>query len=118
MTTINVYSPKKKTGTVDSLSWKVPDNITGNIVLSATLPLSELQDVTNLIKFESFVSIDNVIWEPFFAFTWQGGNYTNRLGQILKGPGVSFDGKAIAGKYVKIKITLNKQMTIGMDIDN
>ena len=118
MTTISVYAPKKKTGIIESSIWKIPETLVGPITLTAVLPLAELQDTSNQIIFEGFVSKDNIVWDLFYGFTWVGGNYVDRGGHILKGPGVTFDPSVFKGQWIKIRVTLNKQMTIGVDIDN
>jgi len=114
-----VASSSRNTGTYASPAWRVPAGLTKNVILRATLPLADLQDARNHIDLKVQTSPDGVDWQSGWGvgIGWDGGNYLDRQGGVIPGPGVAISFDQIAGVYVRIIGTLNRRMTVGLEIE-
>lgn len=118
MVTLSALAQKNRSaGEYVSPAWKVPDGLKGNITVTFTMPLTDLQNTANRLDCHYEISDDGEKWRMGGGFGWEGGNYTSRTGQILKGPGVFFEAAEIAGKWVRFRINANRPMQIGVDLD-
>lgn len=113
-----VATSSRNTGTYTSPSWRVPATMTKNVILRATLPLADLQDVRNHIDLKVQTGPDGIDWSGWgVGIGWDGGNYLDRQGGVIHGPGVAIDFSQIAGLYVRLIGTLNRRMTVGLEIE-
>jgi len=118
MASITALAQKNRpAGEYTSPAWLVPGNLAGTVVITFVMPLSELQNTANRLDCHYEVSGDGITWADGGGFGWDGGNYTNRQGEIVKGPGIGIKAAEVAGKYVRFKINLNRPIVIGVDID-
>jgi len=107
----------RNAGIFTTPSWHVPEGLTGTISLATNILLSDLQDVRNSLSYLMFVSDDNVTWREYAGFSWEGGNYLDKFGQITKGPNCVVNLAEIVGKYVRVQLTIGRRMAIGLDLD-
>jgi hypothetical protein len=117
MSTITIEPQKRRNGTYETASWFVTENILGKYLVGTDVLLSDLQDLSKSIKFGVYVSDDNNTYQHFGGFTWVGGSYLDKLGNISIGPGVLIDSAPLVNKYVKIIAVFDSPMRVGFYIE-
>jgi hypothetical protein len=119
-TTVTALAQQSRNaGTYRSPGWLVPTDIavTGEVSLIVNVLLADLQDVRNTITLKLEKSDNNSVWRDVAGSTWVGGNYLDRFGNVLRGPGVGINISDHIGKYLRLTITTNRRMTLGIDLD-
>ena len=117
MAKVQIESQKNRNGDYETGSYFVATNLTGKYTIGLDILLADLQNVTNKISFAMYVSSDNVTWKHYSGLTWNGGNYTDRLGNLTTGPGLTTKATAFVGRWVKAVMNFNQPMRVGIYIE-
>ena len=113
-TSVTVLSRTNRQGTHISSSFDVPNGTTGTVKFIADIAPNDLTDPGNTLTF-SIEQFDpgNGTWGVIAGFTWQGGPPTKFGGQ----PGMSFNLDQVAGRTVRISLSIPVRMSIGAIIE-
>lgn len=98
----------------------VSDKTVGALKVLVDLPKDVAEDVKVEIKVETYISEDDVKWKYYAGFTYIGGIYKDKTGEVLSTPippGFKVDTKELAGKYIKAEMTANKKAMAGVKIE-
>jgi len=101
-------------GTAISAEYNAPANLTGTIRLRGDIAAADLADVRNSLSLSIEVFRDPV-WEVIAGLTWVGGGVT-MPGRDPQ-PFVGFDSAEIAGKRVRISLSIPRTMRIGAVVE-
>ena len=117
MSIIQIEPQKNRKGTYETGHWFIPTDTKGKYRVGTNILLADMENTSNIIKFNIYVSDDNIEFKHLAGFTWEGGNYTDRLGNLLPGPGLEVESFILAGKWAKIVFGCNNPMRVGFQIE-
>ena len=118
MAIISVMERRNRSGFIETPTWNAPIGLTGRFIVRFVLSEADMSNSANSLELRTYVSDDGgITWRFKIGCTWIGGNPYDIAGAVIPGPGVSFDGREIAGKLIKAELQINPQMRIGFELE-
>lgn len=77
------------------------------------IPKTVLEDTQVSIRVDTYISNDNVNWRYYAGFTYVGGKHEAITGIAADAPGIIVFADELKGKYIKVEMTVNKEMIAG-----
>jgi len=112
MVITTVLEQKKRNGTVGTLAFAAPANLTGTFAIVADIAFADLIDPTKRLSLKIFADGEQVA-----GFDWVGGATTDKNGNIVKPPRQTINAALLAGKSVTVTIAIPSPITLGVYLE-
>ena len=110
----SIFARANRTGTFTSANISVPANLTGIYWVRLNILGSQRTDATRNLSLLVEVSNDGgQTWNTYIGLTWVGGGVEKGNGN----PGVVVDAGELAGKTIRVTVTVSRQTNVGVDIE-
>ena len=100
-------------GTSETEAYRVPSKVRGQFEVHLLMDQVDIEDKAKSIKLDVYISDDGERWRYLAGIVYEGGIYDP--------PGIPgfglYDGKAIAGKYIKVVTLCSHRMNVGVEVE-
>ena len=107
-------SPKKP---YESNVWQCPIDITQDFWVKLSLPIDDFQKPDLVMSCKSWISDDNVTWNPYHGATFAGGVKVDKGGNLATSFAFSCRADRVAGKYVKAIMESSIRVKVTMIVE-
>uniref|UniRef100_A0A6M3IJC6 Uncharacterized protein n=1 Tax=viral metagenome TaxID=1070528 RepID=A0A6M3IJC6_9ZZZZ len=114
MAIVSLSSRSLKTGTYESPSIRLPNNIPPISEFRAALDWSDLVNPDTFVKVDAYISDNNKDWMYFGGITYKGGVYDP---QTQPGFRPWVDGLSLNRKYVKFIIETRTPLNLSAEVE-